>query len=174
MLKIHVEDLNLSACTLVVRGGKSRREKAERRTVAISPHLRDYLVDFCADREPGEPLLRRRFDTTSVRQAGNSDVLREAWIAATEAGEVRREVWDPAGRRHARPAHAIRAGVIAFLRQAGVDRGVVKFLAGQSLDLQERYYLGDGALPLAHEAVKRIPAIDWGEAVADDNVIPIR
>lgn len=174
VLHARVEDVNLRAGTLFVRAGKSRREKAEMRTIPLAPPLIDYLVPLVAARDPGEPLLRRRSDTRNAdRRGGPSLTLRRAWEAATTAGEVRRETWQPPGRRNARPDHGIRAAVIAHLRLAGVAPGITKWLAGQAIDMQERFYLGDGAIDLAREAVAKLPEIDWRDVVPA-NVVRLR
>lgn len=164
VLVMQAGDVNLSSCSVLIRGGKSAREKLERRTVAMSPHLRDYLVPMLADRPADEKVLRHRSDVREGhRRAGPSDTIRAAWEAATVAGHVRREVWDASDdRRHARPDHAIRAAVITHLRTAGVDRAAVKVLAGQALDLQERFYVGNDHTAITRPVVGLIPPIDFG------------
>lgn len=81
--------------------------------------------------------------------------LRAAWEDVTAAGEVRREVWWPAGRR-ARPSHVFRATFRAELARAGVALEVRQALIAGARG-SDRAYVGADALPL-REAVAHVPA----------------
>ncbi|MBT3224079.1 MAG: hypothetical protein HN348_33845 [Proteobacteria bacterium] len=107
----------------------------------------------------------------------NAKVVRELWNAATEAGEVRKEVWEPLNRRKARTTHSFRAGLLSELRRAQVVPEVRHALVGhQAATTEEMHYSGPEALMEAmRAAVDAIPPVDWtGPEEMADNVVPLR
>lgn len=164
-----VEDFHPAECTLTVRAGKSDREKAERRTVPIVAHLRDWLLPRVAGRDPAEPLIRRRADARADRAPTRA--LGLVWTAAVNAGEVRPGVWDPPTRVNGRPDHAFRAALINHLDRAGVHPIVRRWLVGHALTMEERHYLDEAGPAAARAAVDTIPPIKWAaEEALPDNV----
>lgn len=171
VLALKAGDVHLATATLTVTTGKSRREKVEQRTVPISPFLRDYLAPMVARAESAEStLLRRRSDVgvsrkdgaTTRNRGGPDRTLREAWEAASLAGEVRKEVWKPKARKIGRPDHAFRAAFQAHLVTAGVRDEVIDALVGHAGGLRERHYVDPGArMEAMRAAVALIPAVAW-------------
>lgn len=147
-----------AAGAVSVRVGKSARERAERRTVPLSPSLAAWLE---ARRAAGsEPVIRRRSDNRGVRGGGAWDTLSETWAAAVAAGEVRREVWAPEDRRIARPSHAFRAAFQGHLVEAGVRDEVIDALVGHQGGLRARHYVGaDSRWKAMVEAVALLPPL---------------
>jgi integrase len=175
ILALRVGDVGLASCTLAIRSGKSRLEKLGR-VVPIASHLRDWLVELVADREAAEPLVRRRSDAAPGASAGTGSLSR-AWEEASQADEVRREVWAPTNRVYGRPDHAFRAAFQHALVEAGIRDEVIDLLVGHARrSTRDRHYVSDDARWKAMvEAVALIPPVDWRvEAEAPSNVVPIR
>lgn len=174
VLALTVGDVNLSACTLAVRTGKSRLEKLGR-VVPIVDHLRDWLVPFVANRPAEDQLIRRRSDAGD-RAAGATNALARVWTAATGAGEVRSEAWAPEGRVYRRPDHAFRAAFQHHLVTAGIRDEVIDALVGHSRGIRARHYVSDDARWEAMKAaVATIPPITWAaEEAQPSNVVPMK
>lgn len=171
ILALTVGDVELVSATLAVRTGKSRRERSGR-ILPIAPVLRDYLAPLVASRDRAEPLLRRRVGAVG---RGPWKVVRRAWEEATQAGEVRREVWQPTGREIARPDHAFRAAFQGHLVSMGVRDEVIDLLVGHAPGLRGRHYVdGEARRQAAIEAVALIPPIAWGEEALPANVHRLR
>lgn len=174
VLHIFREDFDLDGCTLAIRTGKSRREKSEHRTVAVSTHLVTDLGEWIASCPPG-PLFPRGGDVHApMSDTGTTSAhVVEAWRAATTAGEVREDVWMPPDRRKGRPNHVFRASFQGFLGDEEVKDSVIDFLVGHApVSTRGRHYARPG-LAAQRKAVGLIPAIDWtGEP--STNVIQLR
>ncbi len=161
VLSVRCRDVDPEAGTLRVMVGKSRREKADKRVVPISPHLLEIVRPWLAHREPGEPLVRRRRDMRSRtgKQHLPSETISDAWAAATEAGEARRDVWQPENRKLARPEHAFRAALVRHLAAAGVRDPAIDFLVGHHPSgVRARHYAEPEMAELV-EAVACLPPL---------------
>lgn len=163
VLALTVGDVDVAHQRIRVRAGKSRREKLGR-TIPMAPVLQGYLAELLGGRQDLEaPLLPGR------RREPSKTVARH-WMAATLAGEVRKEVWAPAGRKTTRPDHAFRAAFQAHLVRKGVRDEVIDLLVGHAGGVREKHYVDEEARwEAAVEAVALIPPIDWQAPV--DNVI---
>lgn len=171
VLAFRRRDFNLSRGSLVVATGKSKREKAEQREVAVSPELLTLLRDRLEALSPDD-LLFPSTRTGRTRQPPTAAV-RRFWEMATAAGEARREVWAPRGRK-ARPDHAFRAAFLAMLREEGVDMDVRHALVGHAEgSTEERHYAGVKLGKMA-EAIRRLPPIDWIGPVPVENVTKLQ
>lgn len=165
-LAIRAEDVDLEALTLVITTGKTRREKAARRTVPIAAAMiEDLRHAGCLDHD-GPWLIRRRRDLRAPpgRNHHPAATIRKAWEAATEAGEARRDVWDPPTREIARPEHAFRAAVQGHLAARGVEAAAIDALVGHvGTSTRAKHYSGAAELwPTLRAAVdEHLPAIDW-------------
>jgi integrase len=160
VLSIHLDDLNLERAELVVRAGKSRREKAEQRTIPLAPPLVAFLRPLVADAQAREGwLLRRPTKGPDVP----ATTLRRAWKKAVGKGLARPEVWKPKSRAQGRPDHAFRAAFQHHLVEAGVRSEIIDLLVGHAGGLRESHYVDASALwARAVEAVALIPPVDWG------------
>lgn len=144
------EDIDLQQMVIVVRGGKSRREKASIRRVPITEAFVNDIGPYLSKqiKGPGASTPSERF--------------RRAWEIATEDGKVRREVWAPRNRTNSRPDHAFRAGFQAHLVRAGVRDEVISALVGHAPGIRGRHYVGlDSMADAMRAAVELIPPISW-------------
>lgn len=160
-LGVRCRDVDLAAATMRVRVGKSRREKARRRLVPISPHLVAIVEPWMEGRDPDAELVRRRRDMRSAtgEQHLPTKTFTDAWEAATAAGSARREVWAPENRRQARPEHAFRAAFVRALTANGVRDPVIDFLVGhQPSGVRGRHY-AEPEMPELVQAVAGLPPL---------------
>lgn len=174
---VHREDFDLAAGTLLIRKGKSRREKALMRRVPVSRHLIADLGAWLVE-HPGGPL----FPDAKVGDDGVAVPIRtyrnqtryvtEAWEAATAAEEARKEVWSPPNRLQNRPDHAFRAAFQAALEAGGFGEAVVDWLVGHAPKSTRGKHYARPAEAVLRAAVDASPAVDWGDA--RDNVVPLR
>ena len=171
-------DVNLARAELRVSTGKSRREKAEQRTIPISRHLVEELRARVSSQPPTAQLVQRRKDQHA--EGGKNHLpgmaLTKGWERATQAGETRREVWQPANRKIARPDHAFRAAFQAYLESVAVRDSVIDFLVGHAPASVRGKHYAPPTPEATRAAVERIPAIDWtgGEEEVPDNVVVLR
>lgn len=169
-LGVRASDVDLVRGTLRIRKGKSRREKAEQRVVPLSPHLVSHLRSWLADLDE-EDLVVPRSRAGKASRYVPSQTLKEAWHAATEAGEARREVWWPPNRRQSRPDHAFRAGFQSALEDQGVRSIVVDFLVGHAPASVRGKHYSPAKWPELEHAVRALPPIDWQREAS--NVVSI-
>ncbi|MEQ1569578.1 MAG: site-specific integrase [Myxococcota bacterium] len=174
---VHREDFDLANGTLLIRKGKSRREKALMRRVAVSRHLVADLGTWLTDHEPGPlfPDARVGDDggVVPIRTYRNQTrYVTEAWEAATAAEEARKEVWAPPNRKKNRPDHAFRASFQAALEANGYGEALVDWLVGHAPKTTRGKHYARPAENILRAAVDSIPAIDWRES--RDNVVPLR
>lgn len=176
-LGIEVGDVNIARAELRVRTGKTRREKAEQRTIPISRHMVDEIAPWIADRTADEKLVKRRKDQRAPANMNHlpGQPLAHGWEAAWKAGEARREVWEPPNREIARPEHAFRAAFQAFLEGQGVRDSVIDYLVGHSpSSVRGRHYAPPTTEQL-RAAVDLIPPINWRQPEAEaNNVVVLR
>ena len=161
VLAIEREDLDLSEGLLTVRVGKSGREQADMRTIPLSRKLLSESL-FC-ELLDAAPATGRIFRVKRI-----TATVKRAWQAATDAGEAPRHVWAPKNRRNARPDHAFRAALQAWLWKERTPRDVADWLVGHSGGMQATHY-GRDLLDDARKAVDGLPPVDWrgGELPAD-------
>ena len=172
---INREDINLETGSLVVRTGKSRREKAEKRIIPLSRHLlAEPLFRAAVERtKPGERVFRGR----------GSGVISAAWGEASEAGEVPAYTWAPPNRARQRPAHAFRAALMAHLKDQRVASDVIGLLVGHahgnqggdnggSAERLRATHYGRGLADEARAAVDALLPVDWIGPVTPSGVVP--
>ena len=165
---IHREDIDLTAGTLYVRKGKSKREQAEARTIPLSCHLL------------AEPVFRALIEGASadarIVRVKNTKSIVTAWEAATAAGEVPRYTWDPPNRIYARPDQAFRAALQAHMTNERMPPDVVSHLVGHartkdtSEKLREIHY-GRSLEEHARAAVDELPPVNWTGPQVPDGVV---
>lgn len=156
---LKVEDVDLHRDTLTVSTGKSLKEKLERREIPLHPELREVLAAHIAGRSRGERLFcrpRGRSPTDPVAS------VRRLWMEATDAGECRRAVWEPDGRKP-RPNHAFRAAFLTALRAAGVSDEVRKALVGHAEGTTEERHYSGVTIEQMRDGLNRLAGIKWGE-----------
>lgn len=161
VLGVQCRDVDLAAGTMRIREGKSRREKAGKRVVPLSPHLVDEVRPWLDQRAPDEPLVRRRRDMRSRagKQHLPSATISDAWEAASRAGEARRDVWAPENRKLARPEHAFRAAFVRHLAAEGVRDPTIDFLVGHHPGGVRARHYAEPEMPELKEAVACLPPL---------------
>ena len=159
---VHREDLDGPGSTLLIRKGKSRREKAMMRRVPVSPFLACDLAALLAERVSGPLFPDRRDPSVPIRTYRNQTrYVTEAWQKATANGGARLEAWNPPNRRKARPDHAFRAAFQAKLADEGVADNVIDWLVGHApRTTRARHYSRPSELVLVR-AIEHVPRIDW-------------
>lgn len=175
------EDLDIDAGTLRVRIGKSAREKVDQRVIPVSRHLIADILPFLGE-DPDGSLIARRSDFAGGVTNGSSrpdDALRRAWKSATAAGEARKSVWWPTGRKIARPDHAFRAAFQHALVVADVRDEVIDLLVGHSgrSTRSKHYVAADARMAAMRAAIDAMPPIDWAgpaKTGVPDNVIAMK
>lgn len=174
---VYREDLDFDGCTLVVRKGKSRREKALLRRVEASAHLFADLGEEIRARPPG-PLVP---DAKARDEAGrplpvvgyrnHTRYVTRAWKAAVEAKEARDGTWNPPNREQARPDHAFRAAIQGALDAHGVSERILDHLVGHKPKSTRSKHYVVPAVEQQRRAVDLIPPIDWRDVRDPGNVI---
>ena len=165
---IYREDIDWQAATMIVRCGKSRREKAQKRRIAISTHLIADLSPLVRVGPPG-PLIA---DPSYVGPNGEaisvvnyrvvSKFVTRAWHAAIEAGEARFAVYKPPNRSQCRPNQAFRSAFQQYLEDdCDVPERVVDWLVGHAPRTTRGKHYARPSLAKQRNAVDQIPAIDW-------------
>ena len=175
VLGIRVGDIDIDKATLRVRVGKSKREKAEQRVIPVSRHLVALLEDRLRCCVSDDYLFPAPI--ADGKREISAKVVRELFEVATEAGEIRRDVWEPPNRTKARTTHAFRSCLLTELRRKSVPTEVRHALVGhQAATTEEMHYAGSEALFGAmRAAVDDIPPIDWtGPGEMADNVVALR
>lgn len=175
-LNIKRRDIDLENARLTVTAGKSRAEKAEQRTIPISRHLVNELTSWIGPYRPGDWLFPARGKVGAESRAPvEPGFFTLAWEAATAAGQAREIAWKPESREHARPEHAFRAAFQAHMRALGIMDEVIDALVGHhGRSTRGKHYAGNETLwERMEDAVKLLPAIDWGSA-QDGKVVQLR
>lgn len=178
-LALRRSDWNPTASTITIRTGKSAREKASPRTIPVPRSFALDVAPWLGD-EPTGPLVMRDESGRRVTTGSGGGRLRidatltAAWQRATDAGEVRPEVWKPSNRDAARPNHAFRSAYQSALVRTRIAPDVISALVGHAT-LRERHYAGPEELMDAmREAVDNLPPIDWSRpATGAGQVIPL-
>jgi hypothetical protein len=175
VVAIHREDLDLASGSLLVRKGKTRAENADRRIVPLSRHLlAEPLFRAAVERaKPGGPVFRTQ----------GSQVIDEAWEAATAAGEVPLYTWAPPNRTNRRVNHAFRAVLIAYLRDRHVASDVIGLLVGHVRGNRDRQDPGEKVEAThygrtlddeAREVVDTLDPVDWIGPQPLPGVVPFK
>jgi integrase len=167
---IHREDIDVDAATLLIRKGKSRREQGLMRRVPVSRHLLNDLGDWLFTHAAG-PLFPDLSDPTRpmVSYRNQTRYVTEAWAAATEEGEVRKQVWMPVNRVKARPDHAFRASFQSNLLDHGISDTVIDWLVGHAPSTTRGRHYAQPAENALRRAVDTVTAVDW--KAKDANVL---
>ena len=131
---IHGEDFGDG--TLLIRKGKSRREQALLRTVAVPEWLVPTLREMGAIREGVLIRAQDRYGGVFERPMASPRNLSMHFLRACEKAEadeaVREQIWAPGNRRKASTTHVLRAVYQATLEEAGVRDGVIDWLVGHA------------------------------------------
>lgn len=157
------EDFDEAGLTILVRRGKSRREKALNRRMAASPHLFRALQPLLATGGRTGPLFPDSNDlTVPVRSYRNpTKYLTEGWDRAIADGHARATVVRPPGRKKAVPNHAFRSALQQWLEEEGVRGRVIDWLVGHApADTRGRHYVRP-SMASQQKAVALIPEITW-------------
>lgn len=164
VIQIRRRDIDFDAGTLTITTGKTRSEKAERRTVPLARALRREFQPWAADLPLDAWLFPARGEIGSDSHAApRSAAFHAAWEEATKWGETREVVWKPENRKNARPEQVFRAGLQAYLQGRGVEEVVIDALVGHTGKTpRARHYAGADALfKRMQTAVDLLPPIDW-------------
>jgi integrase len=156
-------DFDLVAGTMLVAKGKSRREKALMRTVAVPTWLVPTLKAMGAwhdghlvqhmDRYGGV------FDELMPSPRNLAIYFKKAWVSAVKDGLVRADVWKPANREKASTTHTLRAVYQATLEEAGVRDAVIDWLVGHSGRSTRATSYTKPSMAQLRAAVEQVPAI---------------
>lgn len=163
-------DFDLVAGTMLVAKGKSRREKALMRTVAVPtwlvPTLRamgawhdGHLVQHM-DRYGGV------FDEGMPSPRSLAIYFKKAWVSAVKDGLARPDVWKPANREKASTTHTLRAVYQATREEAGVRDAVIDWLVGHSGRSTRATSYTKPSMAQLRAAVAHVPAIAGMEPAA--------
>lgn len=166
VLSINVGDVDLAHATLTVRSGKSRREKADKRTVPLHRGLLERLRPRLVGRADDAFLFPPMRAQSSRRQLAD-DIVMGLWEEATRAGEVRRAVWSPPSRKKKRPNHAFRAGFLALLRAKGVAESVRFELVGHEPKSVEGLHYSAPTMEDLRAAIDSLEDINWTASLAE-------
>ncbi len=159
---VHREDIDFAAGTLLVRKGKSQREQALMRRVPVSARFLDDVRAWVTPLPAGPlfpDLANPAVPMASYRN--QTRYITEAWEAATESGEARREVWAPINRVKARPDHVFRAAFQHHLMDAGMGDNVIEWLVGHAPSTTRGKHYAQPAESALRRAVEMVPAVDW-------------
>ncbi|MEQ1503787.1 MAG: tyrosine-type recombinase/integrase [Myxococcota bacterium] len=163
---IRCRDVDVARRTLTVVVGKSRKEKADRRTIPITTDVANLLGTRSAVRKPDDPVFASRLGRPRVI---NPQAVRRLLEAASVAKEIRSETWDFEDRKN-RATHWFRAGFQSELSRDGVQDSIVKALVGHSdgSTMRQHYAAVDDTLvEQMREAVDRVPPIAWAVEAAN-------
>jgi integrase len=165
VLSINVGDFDLAHATLTVRSGKSRREKADQRTMPVHRGLLDRLRPRLVGRAEDAYLFPPVRAQSSRRQLAD-DIVMGLWEEATKTGEVRRAVWSPPSRKKKRPNHAFRAGFLALLRAKGVAESVRFELVGHEPKSVEGLHYSAPTMQDLRSAIDSLEDVNWTAPLA--------
>ncbi|MEN0066043.1 MAG: site-specific integrase [Myxococcota bacterium] len=160
---MHAEDIDIGGNTLIIRRGKSRREAALMRRIAVSPHLWVALEPVLAHVTTG-PLFpdRSRPDSPMVSYRNTTRYVTRAWNDAIEDGLARITVVRPPNRDKGSPTHCFRSGFMAQLAANGVSDAVLDHLVGHAPGSVRGQHYTTPSLELQHQAVSNIPSLSAG------------
>lgn len=166
VLSIRVRHIDVRANTLHIppKSGKSKQEKDNPRTMAIHTQLLGVIGLRLEGKKPGDLIFPRhpRFGSEGLRSSPAGEV-KALWEAATEAGEVRREVWAPVTfTKKTRPDHAFRAAFLAALKAAKVERDTRGFFVGHAPEGVEGEAYAGPEMAEQIDALTKLPNIEWG------------
>lgn len=165
------DDFDVEAGTMLVRKGKSRREQALMRTVAVPTWLVPTLEELGAMRDGF--LIRHQdryggvYDEVMPSPRNLAAHFKRAWERAEKEEVVRAGIWKPGNRKKASTTHALRAVYQATLEEAGVRDGVIDWLVGHSGRSTRATSYTKPSLEQMRAAVAHIPAIGDSEAASE-------
>ncbi|MDG1479549.1 MAG: site-specific integrase, partial [Myxococcota bacterium] len=139
---IHREHIDVDGSTLLVVRGKSKREKALNRRMAVSPHLIRDLAPLLAQVRSGPLFPDSKIHNQPVRHYRNgTSYVTDAWRRTISEGRSRPTVVHPPGRHQRRPNHAFRGALLQALEDGGVRASVIDWLVGHApADTRARHY----------------------------------
>ncbi len=141
----------------MIRKGKSRREQALMRTVAV-PTLRDGMLIQHMDR------YGQVYDEPMPSPRNLAQHFKRAWEKAAKDEVCRPGIWAPGNRRKASTTHALRAVYQATLEEAGVRDGVIDWLVGHSGRSTRATSYTKPSLAAMRAAVEKVPPVALGPA----------
>jgi integrase len=151
LVRIEIADVDFDRNTILIREKKRSREKRTTRRVALTPFLKQVLLDWLKV-HPGGPFLF----------AQGIDVVRSKKKRAMPTPITRNEVHDHFKRSLAdgkwkvlRGLHLLRHSFISCLAAAGVDQRIIDELAGHQTPEQQKRYR-HLAPDVKQEAVARV------------------
>jgi site-specific recombinase XerD len=148
---------------LVIAKGKSRREKALMRTVAIPAWLVPTLRALGAWREGFFIQHMDRYggvyDAPMPSPRNLAQHLKSAWERAAKDGVARPGIWAPGNRVKASTTHALRAVYQATLEEAGVRDAVIDWLVGHAGRSTRATSYTKPSLEAMRAAVEKVPPV---------------
>lgn len=159
---VHGVDFDQDEGSLIVRKGKSKREQAMMRRVAVPTWLVPTLRDLGVWRDG--VLVGGERDVVPMRSPRNlGTAFRRAWEAGVADGVVRDGIWKPLNRKKASTTHVLRAVYQAVLEEAGVRDGVIDWLVGHAGRSTRSTSYTRPSMSKLREAVAHIPPIAWDQ-----------
>jgi hypothetical protein len=160
----HIHGEDFGGATLLIRKGKSRREQALMRTVAVPEWLVPLLESMGAMREGVLIRAQDRYGGVFERPMASPRNLSmhflRAWERAEADGAVRERIWAPENRRKASTTHVLRAVYQATLEEAGVRDGVIDWLVGHAGRSTRATSYTKPSMAQMRAAVAHIPAME--------------
>lgn len=154
--------------TLVIAKGKSRREKALMRTVAIPAWLVPTLRALGAWRAGFLIQHMDRYggvhDAPMPSPRNLAQHFKSAWERAAKDGAARPGIWAPGNRVKASTTHALRAVYQATLEEAGVRDAVIDWLVGHAGRSTRATSYTKPSLEAMRAAVEKVPPVALGPA----------
>jgi integrase len=161
--RIRGQDIDSEANTLVVAKGKSRREKAMMRTVALPTWLVPALREMDAWRDgfliQQMDRYGRAYEKPVASPKNMAVHFRRAWNLAVKDRAVRPAIWAPANRERASTSHVLRAVYQATLEEAGVRDSVIDWLVGHAGRSTRATSYTKPSMEAMRAAVEKVPPI---------------
>lgn len=161
---IRGEDFDAEANTLVIAKGKSRREKALMRTVAVPAWLVPALRELGAWRDgfliQHMDRYGRVYEQAMPSPRNLAAHFKTAWDRAVKDGAARPGIWKPGNRVKASTTHVLRAVYQATLEEAGVRDAVIDWLVGHSGRSTRATSYTKPSIAQMQAAVALVPAIN--------------
>lgn len=149
--------------TLVIAKGKSRREKALMRTVALPAWLVPTLEALGAWREGFLIQHMDRYggvyDAPMPSPRNLAAHFKTAWERAAKDGAARPGIWAPGNRVKASTTHVLRAVYQATLEEAGVRDAVIDWLVGHAGRTTRATSYTKPSMEAMRAAVEKVPSV---------------
>ena len=156
-------DFDVAENTLVIAKGKSRREKAMMRTVAVPTWLVPTLKALGAWRD-GQLIQHMDryggiYDEVMPSPRNLAIHFKSAWARAVKDGVARPGIWKPGNRVKASTTHTLRAVYQATLEEAGVRDAVIDWLVGHAGRSTRATSYTKPSLEAMRAAVEKVPPV---------------